>query len=389
MSETTVTRKIGYNREKSRLWIEGTCLLAMKWNHGDRFDISYHDGEIRMWKCANGKRKVAGDPSRPVIDTNTDKITESIKCKPGEPAKLVIEDGMITVTKAPPGLAEKLKQTANKGIVTALALTASLAPLAPNQATAFVTGAKRFIVGCEYSGRVRDALIAQGHDAISCDLDPSDSEGPPHFQGDIMELLEMECDGLIVFPPCTFLTCSALWRNRLKYDPTGNRARKTEAALHFVAKLLNARNIKQKALENPQGCISTRLYRDEKGIVQVRPLAECDGTPTLPHTQIIHPWQYGHPESKRTLLWLEGFPELEPTDILKIEEHGHQNPETGKWYWQNQTATGQNRMTPSADRGKKRSLTYSGIADAMGIQWGRITKPRKSHTPRSILTLLA
>lgn len=191
----------------------------------------------------------------------------------------------------------------------------------------------RVLVACEYSGAVRDAFRSLGHDAISCDLLPTDAPGP-HHQGDVTELLDQHWDMLIAFPPCTYLCSSGMhWTTRGKRDP-----QLTEDALQFVQLLLNA-NIKHIALENPVGCISTRIRKPD-----------C----------IIHPWEYGHPESKTTCLWLKNLPALQPTDIL-------QKPENGRW--ENQTPSGQNKLAPSKDRWKERSKTYQGIADAMATQW--------------------
>ena len=192
----------------------------------------------------------------------------------------------------------------------------------------------RVLVACEYSGRVRDAFIAKGHDAVSCDLLPTDVPGP-HYQGDVRDLLVQRWDLLIAFPPCTYLCSSGLhWNKRVP-----GRAAKTQDALDFVRLLLNA-PIERIALENPVGCISTQVRKPD---------------------QVIQPWQFGHPESKTTCLWLKGLRRLVPTKVLD-------KPASGRW--ENQTASGQNRLGPSEDRWKLRSLTYFGIAQAMADQWG-------------------
>jgi hypothetical protein len=192
----------------------------------------------------------------------------------------------------------------------------------------------RVLVACEYSGRVRDAFIARGHDAVSCDLLASDVPGP-HYQGDVRDLLVQRWDLLIAFPPCTYLCSSGLhWNKRVP-----GRAAMTQDALAFVRLLLNA-PIERIALENPVGCISTQIRKPD---------------------QVIQPWQFGHPESKTTCLWLKGLPRLVPTKVLD-------KPASGRW--ENQTASGQNRLGPSEDRWKLRSLTYPGIAQAMADQWG-------------------
>lgn len=195
----------------------------------------------------------------------------------------------------------------------------------------------KVLVACEYSGVVRDAFIRKGHDALSCDLLPTDAPGP-HYQGDIRDLDLTEFDLLIAFPPCTYLCSSGLHWNKRRPE----RAAKTEEALEFVRYLLDA-PVPRIALENPVGCISTRIRR---------------------YTQIIQPHQFGHDASKRTCLWLKGLPPLIPT------EHIAPRMVDGKARWANQTDSGQNRLPPSKDRWKIRSLTYSGIAQAMADQWG-------------------
>ena len=183
---------------------------------------------------------------------------------------------------------------------------------------------KRVLVACEYSGIVRDAFIAAGHDAISCDLLPTERPGP-HHQGDVRELLGDGWYMMIAFPPCTDLAVSgARWF-------AGKQQEQAEA-LMFVADLLNA-PIPCKAIENPIGVISTRLRKP---------------------SQIIQPWQYGHGETKATCLWLEGLPLLQPTDIVEGREHRI------------------HKMPPGPNRGKERSRTYAGMAAAMARQWGSL-----------------
>lgn len=191
----------------------------------------------------------------------------------------------------------------------------------------------RALIACEYSGRVRDAFAARGWDAMSCDLLPSDSPGK-HYLGDVRDILNSGWDILVAFPPCTYLCSSGMhWTTRGKRDP-----KLTEDALEFVWLLLDA-PIKRVALENPVGVISTRIRKPD-----------C----------IIHPWQFGHPESKTTCLWLRNLPPLVPTDVCK-------KPAGGRWL--NQTPSGQNALGPSPDRWKERSKTYPGIAKAMAEQW--------------------
>jgi hypothetical protein len=196
----------------------------------------------------------------------------------------------------------------------------------------------RVLVACEYSGRVRDAFLALGHDAISCDLLPTDSPGP-HHQGDVLELLSRErFDLMVAHPPCTYLCSSGLhWNTRIP-----GRAEKTEEALAFVRALLSA-DIPRIALENPNGCIGTRIRRAD---------------------QVIQPWQFGADASKATGLWLKNLPRLQPTDIIPPRVVN------GRERWGNQTDSGQNRLGPSEERWKIRSETYPGIAAAMAAQWG-------------------
>ena len=192
----------------------------------------------------------------------------------------------------------------------------------------------RLLVACEYSGRVRDAFAAKGWDAWSCDLLPTEAPGN-HHEGPVEDLLEQHWDLMIAHPPCTYLCSSGMhWTTRGKRDP-----QLTEDALDFVRLLLNA-PVPRIALENPVGCISTRIRKPD---------------------QIIQPWQYGHAESKKTCLWLKGLPLLQPTDVLHLPANG---------VWSNQTPSGQNRLAPGPDRWKERSKTYNGIATAMANQWG-------------------
>jgi hypothetical protein len=192
----------------------------------------------------------------------------------------------------------------------------------------------RLLVACEYSGRVRDAFAAKGWDAWSCDLLPTDAPGN-HYQVPVEDLLDQNWDMLIAFPPCTYLCASGMhWTTRGKRDP-----QLTEDALSFVQLLLNA-PIQKIAIENPVGILSTRIRKPN-----------C----------IIQPYQFGHPESKRTCLWLKNLPVLQPTAICEKPATGH---------WNNQTPSGQNRLGPSSDRWKERSKTYPGIAAAMALQWG-------------------
>ena len=197
----------------------------------------------------------------------------------------------------------------------------------------------KVLVACEYSGRVRDAFLALGHDAMSCDL--LDTEAPgPHYQGDVRDIIGDGWDLMIAHPPCTYLCASGLHWNKRRTE----RAQKTEEDLEFVRFLLEA-PIEYIALENPIGCIGTRIR---------------------PADQIIQPWWFGDDASKATCLWLNNLPQLRPT---KLVEGRLVN---GKRRWANQTDSGQNRLGPSEDRWKQRSETYMGIAKAMAEQWGNL-----------------
>lgn len=193
----------------------------------------------------------------------------------------------------------------------------------------------KVLIACEYSGVVREAFRKLGHDAWSCDLLPPDDNSTFHYQGDVVPILNHGWDLMIAHPPCTYLASSGLHWNKKRPE----RAVLTEEALEFIKTLLNA-PIPKIALENPIGCISTRIRKPD---------------------QIIQPWQFGDDASKATCLWLKRLPLLVPTNVL---EGGRKARRA------NQTPSGQNKLTPSPDRWKERSKTYQGIADAMAAQWG-------------------
>lgn len=229
----------------------------------------------------------------------------------------------------------------------------------------------RILVGCEFSGRVRDAFIARGHDAISCDLLDTDQPGP-HIMGDLLYHLQQPWDLIVAFPPCTYLASSQLWRCLPHHDPEGERWHNREESLEFVRNIANA-NSKRICFENPIGCIGTRLvWDDDMEEAVVRSYQEAEeargkAKTSFPPAQVVQPFEYGHPESKSTCLWLRGLPQLEPTNVLKIEEHGYWHEGEQCWRWQNQTGKGGNKLGENAQgtRWKIRSLTYQGIADAM------------------------
>jgi len=183
----------------------------------------------------------------------------------------------------------------------------------------------RVLVACEYSGRVRDAFIAMGHDAMSCDLLPTDVQGP-HYQGDVRDVIGDGWDLMICHPPCTHLAVSGA-RHFAAKKASGVQ----DEALDFVRFLLDA-PIPMIALENPVSIISSRIRKPD---------------------QVIQPWQFGHGETKATCLWLKGLPKLAPTNIVSGRD------------------ARVHKMAPSPDRWKERSRTYAGIAAAMADQWGR------------------
>jgi site-specific DNA-cytosine methylase len=182
----------------------------------------------------------------------------------------------------------------------------------------------KILVACEYSGTVRDAFLRLGHDAISCDILPSDTEGP-HYQGDVLDIIDNGFDMMIAHPPCTHLAVSGA-RHFAAKRANGLQ----QKAIDFVRILMDS-NIYKIAIENPISIISTAIRKPD---------------------QIIHPWQFGHGETKSTCLWLRNLPLLVPTDIVDGRE-----PRI-------------HRLPPSPDRWKIRSRTYQGIADAMAEQWG-------------------
>jgi hypothetical protein len=196
------------------------------------------------------------------------------------------------------------------------------------------------LVACEFSGRVRDAFIALGHNAISCDLLPTELPGP-HYQGDIKDILYNNWDLLIGHPPCTYLTNAGV---RHLHDhvtsKNGNRTavygwrrwQQMAKACEFF-NLLQDAPIDKICIENPIPHRYAKYYIGN-------------------YNQIIQPWQFGHGETKKTCLWLKNLPLLQPTNIVAGRYPAcHMTP-------------------PSKDRWKIRSLTYQGIADGMAAQWG-------------------
>lgn len=194
----------------------------------------------------------------------------------------------------------------------------------------------KILVACEFSGIVRDEFIRAGHDAVSCDIEPSERPGP-HLQCDVLTVLDRGWDMMIAFPPCKYLALSGLhWNTKRPW-----RAALTEQALDFVRALMAA-PIPHIAIENSVGKISTAIMQP---------------------AQVVHPWHFGDLANKRTCLWLFNLPRLVPTSDIR-GGRGVRMP--------NQTASGQNRIGESKAREKLRSRTYPGIARAMADQWGKV-----------------
>jgi len=182
----------------------------------------------------------------------------------------------------------------------------------------------RVLVACEFSGRVRDAFIKLGHDAISCDILATEISNP-HYQGDVFDIVNNGWDLMIAHPPCTHLAVSgARWFKEKRRDG------RQQEAIEFFLRLANV-SIEKICIENPVSIMST-FYKKPN--------------------QIIQPYQFGHSETKATCLWLKNLPELKPTKLVKGRiARIHNKP-------------------PSEERWKNRSRTYTGIAEAMAFQWG-------------------
>jgi hypothetical protein len=189
----------------------------------------------------------------------------------------------------------------------------------------------RVLIACEYSGAVRDAFIAKGHDAMSCDLLPTDAPGP-HYQGNVLDIINDGWDMVIAFPPCTHLAVSGA-----KHFAAKRADGRQQEGIDFF-NLFTSLNVQRVCIENPIGIMS-KLYRKPN--------------------QIIQPWMFGDKAQKSTCLWLKGLPTLVPTNIVDkgefyISPSGKKLP---KWYSDNKSA-------------KVRSKTFQGIANAMADQWG-------------------
>jgi site-specific DNA-cytosine methylase len=192
----------------------------------------------------------------------------------------------------------------------------------------------RVLIACEYSGKVRSAFEKMGHDAVSCDLLPTEKPGF-HYTGDVFDIINQGWDLMVAHPPCTDLAVSgAAWFKEKIADGRQQRA------LDFVQALMDA-PIPMIAIENPISVISSKIRKPD---------------------QIIQPWMFGHKETKATCLWLKGLPKLVPTTDLKEETMALPKKERMRLHY----------LPPSADRWKIRSETFQGIADAMANQWGKV-----------------
>lgn len=205
----------------------------------------------------------------------------------------------------------------------------------------------RVLIGCEFSGIVRDSFRALGHDAWSCDLLPCEGDPAFHIQGDVLEIIGQGWDLGIFHPPCTYLCSMGLWWNAKRPE----RIPFTIQALEFVDQILAA-PIPCIALENPIGCINTRIRKPE---------------------QIIHPWQFGHEASKPTCLWLKSLPLLKPVKVVGrgrfyAKANGHRMAA-----WSHVTSG-----TNKEKRARIASRTFPGIAQAMAIQWSEFLSQPQS-----------
>jgi hypothetical protein len=195
----------------------------------------------------------------------------------------------------------------------------------------------KILVACEFSGVVREAFTAKGHDAWSCDIEPTDTPGQ-HYQGDVMDILNDGWDMMIAHPPCTHLAVSGA-----RHFEAKRKDGRQQQGIDFFMAMINA-PISKIAVENPIGIMST-TYRKPN--------------------QIIHPWQFGHEASKSTCLWLKGLPNLKPTNIVDKGEFVtfKSGKRMTKWY------ADAAHHSPK-ERAKIRNTTFQGIADAMAEQWG-------------------
>jgi hypothetical protein len=205
----------------------------------------------------------------------------------------------------------------------------------------------KVLVACEFSGIVRDAFIARGHDAMSCDLLPTEKPGP-HYQGDVFDIINDGWDLMIAHPPCTYLSYVAT-----KYWNEPDRWKKRLDALHFFGQLWAA-SVERICLENPMGCASPTIAK---------------------FSQVIQPYYFGDREQKRTCLWLKNLPPLihcKSDNDLFMERTHREKPEPYAYTKSGKPLYFEEYMKFSDDRSSIRSRTFPGIANAMADQWGNL-----------------
>ena len=197
----------------------------------------------------------------------------------------------------------------------------------------------KVLIACEFSGTVRDAFTKLGHDAWSCDLEPSETPGN-HYQGNVLAILNEGWDLMIAHPPCTHLAVSGA-RHFAKKIADGRQ----QEGIDFFMKLVDS-NIPRYAIENPIGIMSSKYRKPD---------------------QIVNPWEYGHKVTKATCLWLKNLPKLTPTNIVDKGEiwTAKSGKQMSKWYYDTS-------CLPPKEREKARNKTFQGIADAMAEQWGKL-----------------
>lgn len=205
----------------------------------------------------------------------------------------------------------------------------------------------KILIACEYSGIVRESFKNLGHDVTSCDLLETEISGK-HYKGDVRDIINDGRDLMVAHPECTYICSSGLHWNKKRPE----REQKTIEALNFITLLWNS-NIPHIAIENPVGCINTRLS-------------------FMPKPQYIQPYEFGENASKKTGLWLKNLPKLTPTKYIEGRKVIINNKEYFRW--DNQLDSGQNKLSPSKNRGKDRAKTYEGIATAMAEQWDKYLK---------------
>ena len=355
----TKTIKIGTNKGVPRLWLEGKALEDYGWTSGVPFNCYFHADTRRITyvKMIDGGRAVSGKAGRPVIDTNN----KQIAAVAGDLTHMEVAITDDTITFIPTAKPASKFKTA----VTAALLIASA--LSMPYLSTYPADAKKILVCCEESGRVRDSFDQLGHHAVSVDLMNSESPDGWHIKDDVRNHIHGDWDIVIAFTPCPLFTNSAAWAfndadyNRYpnvgyhqKVKPTTltgqDRRDARDEAFKMFMEIYDSNDVV--SMENPSGSLSTMFRKPN---------------------QIIQPWHFGHPESKTTCLWLKGLVPLTPTNVLDIVEHGWlvtKGAHKGTHRWMNQTASGQSNMGPSADRDIKRSKTYHGVAAAMATQWG-------------------